>query len=345
MKTEGPKSRPGLGVLSTAQGTKLQSVSPAPVTPSDSGRDAYRSLIEPTLLASAGATSLEGPAQSVLDTRVAQNSAAPTEISAARALALTLGLDTGFHSRIPLRYLRWLSSVRDLRPTLLPLSDGALKERFEEVRGRVQGGASVESVLPEAFALIREFSRRVLGKEHYEVQLLAAMTLIDKNVAQLKTGEGKTLSAGLAAALLALEGKGCHVVTTNTYLAARDAEELKPLYDALGLRVAVVESGTQTYEQKREAYAADLTYGHCNTFAFDWLEDQVWWRPEYRVQRPLHAAIVDEVDDVLLDSAQQPLVLCGGPDPNAKADDDRRLMRLASEIAAELDRPENVGPS
>lgn len=344
MKTEGPKTRPGLGLLSVGQPARVESAVPmtTDAARSDELRVAYRSIIEPTLAGNSSAIPIEGKAQSLVETRSSQAAPAQAEISAARALALTLGLDTGFQSRIPLRYLTWLSSVRELRSTLLPLSDVALRARFDSVRAQVQGGASVKSVLPEAFALMREFSRRALGKEHYEVQLLAAMTLVDGHVAQLKTGEGKTLSAGLAAALLALEGKGCHVVTTNSYLAARDAEDLRPLYEALGLRVGVVQSGTQTYEQKREAYAADLTYGHCNTFAFDWLEDQVWWREEYRVQRPLHAAIVDEADDVLLDTAQQPLVLCGAPDPNDKLEDRQGVLRMASEIAAELDRPENV---
>lgn len=343
MKTQGSKIRAGLGVLSKE--TKSLAPGPGPTSgppDSDQARLAYEAIIEPGLRSAQTGAQLALPSQSVLQTRAGQDAKAPSEISASRALALTLGLDTGFKSRVPMRYLSWLSSVRSQREALLPLSDLELRSRFDAVKEQVLKGASVKSVLPEAFALIRETSRRVLGKEHYEVQLLAAMTLVDGNVAQLKTGEGKTLSAGLAGALLALEGKGCHVVTTNAYLAARDAEELRPLYEALGLTVGVVESGTQTYDQKREAYAADLTYGHCNTFAFDWLEDQVWWREDWRVQRPLHAAIVDEVDDVLLDSAQQPLVLCGAPDPGDNLDRRRDVLRLASEIAAELDRPGNV---
>lgn len=346
MKTQGSKSRAGLGVLSAPAApapSRTDATTRGSTLDHEGARAAYTTLIEPGLRPAPGPVELPGaPKQSLLATRAAQSAPAPNEISPSHALALTLGLDNGFKSRVPMRYLGWLSQVRAQRASLLQLTDVELRQRFDAVRAQVRAGTPVRSVLPEAFALIRETSRRVLGKEHYEVQLLAAMTLVDGNVAQLKTGEGKTLSAGLAAALLALEGKGCHVVTTNSYLAARDAEDLRPLFQALGLSVGVVDSAGQSYDQKREAYAADLTYGHCNTFAFDWLEDQVWWRDEWRVQRPLHAAIVDEVDDVLLDSAQQPLVLCGAPVPGENLEQKKSVLRLASEIASELDRPENV---
>lgn len=351
MKTQGSKHGAGLGLprKSAPSGPKgarptrsLGALDAEKARDPEDAREAYESLIAPGLRTPPGEASFDAPKQSLIETRAAQGAAAPIEISTPQALALTLGLDNGFKSRVPVRYLTWLASIRGQREATRALSDGELRQRFDALRARVQGGTPVKSVLTEAFALIRETSRRVLGKEHYEVQLLAAMTLVDGNVAQLKTGEGKTLSAGLAAALLALEGKGCHVVTTNTYLAARDAEDLRPLYQALGLSVGVVDSAGQSYDDKRTAYAADITYGHCNTFAFDWLEDQVWWREDWRVQRPLHVAIVDEVDDVLLDSAQQPLVLCGAPLPSDNLDRRQGVMRLASEIAAELDRPENV---
>lgn len=264
----------------------------------------------------------------------------PLPISRGKAWALTLGLPQQLHSRIPATHLRELTKIRRLRPEVLRLSDAELTRRYQAIGARLREGAPPRRFLAEALAIGREVSRRTLGKEPYEVQLLGALALATGHVAQLATGEGKTLTCGLAAAFQALQGRGVHVVTTNAYLAERDARELAPFYQGLGLSVGVTQSAGQTYDEKRQAYARDLTYGHCATLAFDWLEDQVWWRREWRVQRGLASVIVDEADDVLLDTAQQPLVLCGAEESPESFAKRSETLRLANEIvqAIEPDR-------
>jgi preprotein translocase subunit SecA len=254
-----------------------------------------------------------------------------------RKVMLASGAESGFVSRIPYHLFSMLDRIESLRPKMRSLSDSRIKKTMGELKARRARGASLKSLVPEAFALIREASRRVLGKEHREVQLLAGMALVDRAVAQLRTGEGKTLVAALAASLFALDGKGCHVATTNGYLAERDANELTPLYEMLGLTVGVSRSLGQTSDDKRSAYAADITYAHADTLGFDWLDDQLIYRPEWRMQRGLAYAIVDEADDVLLDTAEQPMVLCSQPESDDQLAARRSAVRLAEEIARELD--------
>ncbi|MEO8315056.1 MAG: preprotein translocase subunit SecA, partial [Pseudomonadota bacterium] len=182
-------------------------------------------------------------------------------------------------------------------------------------RERLKGGATVDDLLPEAFALVREAARRTLKLRHFDVQLIGGMTLHQGRIAEMRTGEGKTLMSTLAAYLNALPGEGVHVVTVNEYLAARDAEWMGPVYAFLGLTVGVIRNA-QNSEEKRAAYACDITYGTNNEFGFDYLRDNLAYRLEDRVQRGLAFAIVDEVDSILIDEARTPLIISGPADEN-----------------------------
>lgn len=190
------------------------------------------------------------------------------------------------------------------------LSDEALRGKTEEFRTRLAEGESLDSLLPEAFAAVREAAQRHLGLRHYDVQLVGGVILHRGKIAEMATGEGKTLVSTLPAYLNALPGKGVHIVTVNDYLAQRDADWMRPVYDALGLTVGVAASG-QSPDDKRAAYAADITYGTNNEFGFDYLRDNLAFSLEDRVQRGLQYAIVDEVDSVLIDEARTPLIISG----------------------------------
>jgi preprotein translocase subunit SecA len=190
------------------------------------------------------------------------------------------------------------------------LSDDALREKTAELKARYAASPDLEPLLPEAFALVREAARRALGMRHFDVQLIGGITLHQGKIAEMRTGEGKTLVATLATYLNALTGKGVHVVTVNEYLAQRDADWMGPIYRFLGLTVGVIKSNQPT-DEKRAAYAADVTYGTNNEFGFDYLRDNLAFRPEDRVQRPLNFAIVDEVDSILIDEARTPLIISG----------------------------------
>jgi preprotein translocase subunit SecA len=193
---------------------------------------------------------------------------------------------------------------------LKALSDEALGAKTAEFRARLADGATVDSLLAEAFAVVREAARRTLGMRHFDVQLIGGMTLHQGRIAEMRTGEGKTLVATLPAYLNALTGEGVHVVTVNEYLASRDAEWMRPVYNFLGLTVGVIRS-QQASEEKRAAYACDITYGTNNEFGFDYLRDNLAYRLEDRVQRGLAFAIVDEVDSILIDEARTPLIISG----------------------------------
>ena len=194
------------------------------------------------------------------------------------------------------------------------LADEELPQRLAVYREQVQNGEKdLDAVLPEVFALVREASTRVLGMRHYDVQLLGAMALHNGKIAEMKTGEGKTLVATLAVILNSLEGKGVHVVTVNDYLAKRDAEWMGRLYNFLGLSVGVIVAGLSD-EQRKEAYGADITYGTNNEFGFDYLRDNMKFYAEQLVQRGHHYAIVDEVDSILIDEARTPLIISGASD-------------------------------
>ncbi|HHM05394.1 MAG TPA: preprotein translocase subunit SecA [Gammaproteobacteria bacterium] len=206
--------------------------------------------------------------------------------------------------------------INGLEPEMERLSDAELRAKTEEFRTRLADGASLDDLLPEAFAVVREAGRRTLGMRHFDVQLIGGMVLHQGKIAEMRTGEGKTLVATLAAYLNALPAKGVHVVTVNDYLAQRDAQWMMPLYESLGLTVGVVVSGQESAE-KRAAYACDITYGTNNEFGFDYLRDNMAFSAAERVQRGTHYAIVDEVDSILIDEARTPLIISGPTDDSS----------------------------
>lgn len=213
------------------------------------------------------------------------------------------------------------------------LSDAELKEKSTEFRKRLEGGERIEKILPEAFATVREASKRVFSMRHFDVQLIGGMVLNDNRIAEMKTGEGKTLTATLPAYLNALSGKGVHIITVNDYLAKRDAEFNQPLFDFLGLSVAFNIPGMAP-EDKKAAYQADITYGTNNEFGFDYLRDNMAFAPEDRVQRELNYALVDEVDSILIDEARTPLIISG------PAEDGSEMYRKMNELVPHLVRQE-----
>ncbi len=227
------------------------------------------------------------------------------------------------------RMSRQVTDVTGLEHQLEALDETALKARTEALRERLEGGESLDALLPEAFATVREASKRVMGMRHFDVQMVGGITLHRGRIAEMKTGEGKTLVATLAVYLNALPGKGVHVVTVNDYLARRDAEWMRPLYEFLGLSVGVIFAG-QTPEEKRHAYACDITYGTNNEFGFDYLRDNMAFSLEEKVQRGLHFAIVDEVDSILIDEARTPLIISGAVDENTE------LYRVVDRLAVNL---------
>ncbi|HEY4554640.1 MAG TPA: preprotein translocase subunit SecA [Bacillaceae bacterium] len=202
------------------------------------------------------------------------------------------------------------SQIEALAPEMETKSDDELKEKTEEFKQRYQNGETLEDILVEAFAVVREASRRVLGLYPFTVQLMGGVALHDGNIAEMKTGEGKTLTATMPVYLNALAGKGVHVITVNEYLASRDANEMGQLYEFLGLTVGL-NLNSMSKEEKQEAYAADITYGTNNEFGFDYLRDNMVLYTEQRVQRPLHYAVIDEVDSILIDEARTPLIISG----------------------------------
>jgi preprotein translocase subunit SecA len=214
------------------------------------------------------------------------------------------------NKRLLKSYAQIVAATNAFEPELKELSDDALRAKTPELRGRVANGESLDAVLAEAFALTREAARRSLGLRHFDVQLIGGITLHQGKIAEMRTGEGKTLAATLPAYLNSLTGQGVHIITVNDYLAQRDADWMGPVYRFLGLNVGVVKAG-QSPEEKRVAYAADITYGTNNEFGFDYLRDNLAFRLEERAQRELAFAIVDEVDSILVDEARTPLIISG----------------------------------
>ncbi|MDC9593718.1 preprotein translocase subunit SecA [Xenorhabdus sp. IM139775] len=208
------------------------------------------------------------------------------------------------------RLRKMVDVINHMEPGFEKLSDEELKAKTAQFRARLKEGESLEQILPEAFATVREASKRVFGMRHFDVQLLGGMVLNERCIAEMRTGEGKTLTATLPAYLNALTGKGVHVVTVNDYLAQRDAENNRALFEFLGLSVGINLPGMPA-PAKREAYATDITYGTNNEFGFDYLRDNMAFSPEDRVQRKLHYALVDEVDSILIDEARTPLIISG----------------------------------
>ncbi|MGL4674435.1 MAG: DEAD/DEAH box helicase, partial [Wohlfahrtiimonas sp.] len=203
-----------------------------------------------------------------------------------------------------------VKQINALEPTMQAMSDEELKQQTVKFRERIAEGTSLNKLLPEAFATIREASTRVLELRHYDVQMIGGITLHQGRIAEMRTGEGKTLVATLAVYLNALEGKGVHVVTVNDYLAKRDATEMGRLYNWMGLSVGVIVSD-QGPEEKKAAYQCDITYCTNNEIGFDYLRDNMSFQPDQKVQRPLNFAVIDEVDSILIDEARTPLIISG----------------------------------
>ncbi len=231
-----------------------------------------------------------------------------------------------------------VTQVNALEEAMQSLSDSELRGKTDEFRSRLEAGETLDQLLPEAFAVVREAGRRVLGMRHFDVQLIGGVVLHQGRIAEMRTGEGKTLVATLAAYLNALPGKGVHVITVNDYLARRDARWMGRLYQALGMTVGVVVQGLDS-ETKRGAYAADITYGTNNEYGFDYLRDNMAFRSADKVQRELTFAIVDEVDSILIDEARTPLIISG------PADDHTDLYVKVNKLIPSLTRQaEEDGP-
>ena len=208
------------------------------------------------------------------------------------------------------RLRKTVAKINKLEPTFEQLSDEQLQAKTAEFKERLSAGETLQAILPEAFATVREASKRVMGMRHFDVQLIGGMVLTDRNIAEMRTGEGKTLTATLPCYLNALTGKGVHVVTVNDYLARRDAETNRPLFEFLGMSVAVNVPGMLPTD-KREAYKADITYSTNSELGFDYLRDNLAHDKNERFQRELHYALVDEVDSILIDEARTPLIISG----------------------------------
>ncbi len=234
------------------------------------------------------------------------------------------------NERILKQYVPKIAEINALEGGMQPLSDSELAAKTEEFRNRLKDGTSLNELLPEAFAVCREASKRVLGMRHFDSQLIGGIILHEGKIAEMKTGEGKTLTATLAVYLHALEGRGAHVVTVNDYLASRDAEQMGELYAFLGLTTGVIINGI-THEERQAAYASDITYGTNNEFGFDYLRDNMAFAKQELVQRDYAFAIVDEVDSILIDEARTPLIISG---PGEQATD---LYATADALVKKLD--------
>jgi preprotein translocase subunit SecA len=215
------------------------------------------------------------------------------------------------------RYVPRVAEIGALEPQLVKLTDAELQARTPEFRQRLENGESLDDLLPEAFATVREAAKRTLGQRHFDVQLIGGMALHEGNIAEMKTGEGKTLAATLPSYLNGLSGKGVHVVTVNDYLARRDSEWMGEVHRFLGLSVGAILHGLDDF-QRQEAYACDITYATNNELGFDYLRDNMKFSLDRCVQRPLNYAIVDEVDSILIDEARTPLIISGPSEENTQ---------------------------
>ena len=237
------------------------------------------------------------------------------------------------NDRLIKQYTQTVSVINALEPSMIALSDAELRAKTDEFKQRHIQGESLDDLLPEAFAVVREASKRVLEMRHFDVQLIGGMVLHYGKIAEMRTGEGKTLVATLPSYLNALSGKGVHLVTVNDYLARRDAEWMGQLHNFLGLSVGI-NLPQMSHEEKQQAYAADITYGTNNEYGFDYLRDNMVYQPTERVQRGLNYAIVDEVDSILIDEARTPLIISG------QADDNVDLYYRINELAPKLVKQE-----
>jgi preprotein translocase subunit SecA len=224
-----------------------------------------------------------------------------------------------------------LSAINALESELEALSDEQLRAKTDEFKQALEDGKTLESLIPEAFAVVREASKRVYGMRHFDVQMLGGLVLHQGKISEMRTGEGKTLTATLPTYLNALTGKGVHVITVNDYLAKRDADWSRQLFEFLGLSVGCNIPGLAPQE-KRDAYNADITYGTNNEFGFDYLRDNMAFSPADRAQKPLHYAVIDEVDSILIDEARTPLIISGA------AEDSSELYRKINTIIPNLEK-------
>jgi len=253
-----------------------------------------------------------------------------------------------------------VDEINSLEPEIEQLSDQQLRDKTTEFRGRYLAGESLEDLLPEAFAVVREAARRTIGQRHYDVQLLGGIVLHEGRIAEMRTGEGKTLVATLPAYLNALTGEGVHIVTVNDYLAKRDREWMGPIHEFLGLRVGAIQHDMD-YRSRKEAYASDITYGTNNELGFDYLRDNMVWELNEAVQRQLSFAIVDEIDNILIDEARTPLIISGPaeestdqyalfarvvprlrPEEDFSIDEKQRAISLTEEGIAKVERAVGV---
>lgn len=234
------------------------------------------------------------------------------------------------------RMQKVVDAINALEPSIQALDDAALSAKTQEFRDRYTKGETLDQLLPEAFAVCREAAHRVMGMRHYDVQLIGGMTLHEGRIAEMRTGEGKTLMATLASYLNTLSGQGVHVVTVNDYLASRDAELNRPLFEFLGLKVGVIRSMQPTSE-KHDAYLADITYGTNNEFGFDFLRDNMAFSLQEKHQRGLSFAIIDEVDSILIDEARTPLIISGASEGSSQ------LYAAIDVIPAQLTRQKEEG--
>lgn len=228
--------------------------------------------------------------------------------------------------------------INALEPGMQALTDEQLKAKTQEFRDRYQKGETLDALLPEAFATVREASRRVMNMRHFDVQMIGGMTLHEGRIAEMRTGEGKTLVSTLPSYLHALAGKGVHVVTVNDYLANRDANWMRPVYEFLGMSVGVILS-MQPSEVKRQAYGCDITYGTNNEYGFDYLRDNMALNRADKVQRPLNFAVVDEVDSILIDEARTPLIISGQAENSSELY--KRMHQLVSKLSQQIDNGED----
>ena len=229
--------------------------------------------------------------------------------------------------------MRDVARINELEPAVSKLTDAELRAKTDEFKARLGEGQDLEALLHEVFAVVREAAKRTLNMRHFDVQLIGGIVLHEGKIAEMRTGEGKTLVATLTAYLNALPGNGVHIVTVNDYLARRDAEWMGKIYNFLGMSVGVVVAH-QPPEEKRQAYAADITYGTNNEYGFDYLRDNMAFRAEERFQRRLTLAIVDEVDSILIDEARTPLIISG------PAEESTDLYRKINTIIPKLQKQE-----
>jgi preprotein translocase subunit SecA len=240
------------------------------------------------------------------------------------------------NERVLKKMRKSIDEIAKFETEIEQLDDPSLQAKTEAFKQRLADGQNIEDILTEAFAVVREASKRVLGMRHFDVQLIGGMVLNDGKVAEMKTGEGKTLVATLAVYLNALEGKGVHVITVNDYLAKRDATQMGKLYGFLGLTTGVIVGGLGN-DERREAYNCDITYGTNNEFGFDYLRDNMAFRLEERVQRELNFAVIDEVDSILIDEARTPLIISG------PAEDSSELYQKINTLIPSLSKQEGEG--